>query len=262
MAQNKPSDNNRFLNNEYRNEMSRDRTGSTGVRSPRGEYRNECEYDRLATSGRRDSTARNEVGSGTGSSVPIYRDRSEFEYIGSPGGSRSDTRRGRGSASDREIERHLSRTPRGRSPSLERGVRFQEDHRPQWSWATSPEYYRGYDAQERRGNYPRARQGRSVMTRWGRQIGPRGSLSPGESSDEEDASIPRCGSRRAPDFAYADDSGYGGMYGTPRGPNPYKMTNRAWPLFDPDKHRWDEFKARTVLKALRMGANERDVSPI
>jgi hypothetical protein len=38
------------------------------------------------------------------------------------------------------------------------------------------------------------------------------------------------------------------------------MTNRAWPLFDPDKHRWDEFKACTVLKALRMGADERDNS--
>jgi hypothetical protein len=38
------------------------------------------------------------------------------------------------------------------------------------------------------------------------------------------------------------------------------MTNWAWPLFDPDKHRWDEFKARTVLKALRMGADEREVS--
>lgn len=38
------------------------------------------------------------------------------------------------------------------------------------------------------------------------------------------------------------------------------MTNRAWPLFDPDKHRWDEFKARTELKALRMGAKERDIA--
>jgi hypothetical protein len=186
--------------------------------SPRGEYRNEYEYDRLVTSGRRDSTVRNEVGSGTGSGVPIYRDRSEFEQIGSPGESRSDTHRGRGSASDREIERHFSRTPRGRSPSLERGVRFQEDYRPQWSRATSPEYYRGYDAQDRRGDYPRARQSRSVMTRRGRQIGPRGSLSPGESSDEEDASIPRYGNRRASDFSYSDDSEYGGMYGTPQGP--------------------------------------------
>jgi hypothetical protein len=97
------------------------------------------------------------------------------------------------------------------------------------------------------------------MTRRGRQVEPRGSLSPGELSDEEDASIPRHRGRRASDSFYADDSGYGGTYGTPRGPNPYKMTNRAWPLFDPDKHRWDEFKARTVLKALRMGANERDV---
>jgi hypothetical protein len=38
------------------------------------------------------------------------------------------------------------------------------------------------------------------------------------------------------------------------------MTNPAWPMFEPDKHRWDEFKARTVNKALRMGANERDVT--
>jgi hypothetical protein len=57
-----------------------------------------------------------------------------------------------------------------------------------------------------------------------------------------------------------EDSGYGGIWGQSRGRNPYMMTNRAWPLFDPDKHRWDEFKARTVLKTLRMGADERDVS--
>jgi hypothetical protein len=132
MAQNEPSDNNRSLNNEYRNEISRDRTGSTGIRSAREEYRNEYERDRLATSGHRNSTVRSDVGSGTGSSVPMYRDRSESGHIGSPGESRSDTHQGRGSASDREIERHLSRTPRGRSPSLERGVRFQENYRPQW----------------------------------------------------------------------------------------------------------------------------------
>jgi hypothetical protein len=51
-----------------------------------------------------------------------------------------------------------------------------------------------------------------------------------------------------------DDSGYGSRptWGPPQGHNPYKMTNRAWPLFDPDKNRWDEFKTQTVLKALRM----------
>jgi hypothetical protein len=147
IAQNEHSDNNRLLNNEYRNDTNRDRTGSTGARSPRGEYRNEYDYDRLATSGRRRNTVRNEVGSGTGSGIPIYRDRNEFEQIGFPSAGRSDTHRGRGSASDR----HLSQTPRGRSPSLEHGVRFQEDYRPQWSLAMSLEYYQEYDVEDRRG---------------------------------------------------------------------------------------------------------------
>jgi transposase-like protein len=40
------------------------------------------------------------------------------------------------------------------------------------------------------------------------------------------------------------------------------MTNQAWPMFDPDKNRWDEFKDRIVNKVLRMGANESDVTAI
>jgi hypothetical protein len=43
---------------------------------------------------------------------------------------------------DSEIERHLSREPRYRSPSLDRGMRTQEDDRAPWRGSESPYRYR------------------------------------------------------------------------------------------------------------------------
>jgi hypothetical protein len=206
--------------------------------------------------------------------------------VGRPKGSQTK-RRGKRSHSresahrlraDNEIERHLSRTPRRRSPSLDRGVRFREESFAPGRGSRSPGRYRGNSGLEsslarrttisRSPTPPRTHRsdevrderfssrGRSSLDRPSRRY-----RSPGRSSGEEGSpSRGRVERRAHGSSSDHEDSGYGGVWGPSRGHNPYKMTNRAWPLFDPDKHRWDEFKAHTVLKALRMGADERDVS--
>ena len=39
-----------------------------------------------------------------------------------------------------------------------------------------------------------------------------------------------------------------------------KLTGRPWPLYDDKKHRWDEFKARTMNMALRAGFPEDEIA--
>eukprot|EP00918_Siedleckia_nematoides_P061021 GHVU01133184.1.p1 GENE.GHVU01133184.1~~GHVU01133184.1.p1 ORF type:complete len:120 (+),score=10.57 GHVU01133184.1:329-688(+) len=39
-----------------------------------------------------------------------------------------------------------------------------------------------------------------------------------------------------------------------------KLAARTWPVFDDTKHRWDEFKARTVNMARRAGHSDREVA--
>ena len=38
-----------------------------------------------------------------------------------------------------------------------------------------------------------------------------------------------------------------------------KITNKAWPMFDPEKARWDEWKAKTVRKWQRLGYDDDDI---
>ena len=39
-----------------------------------------------------------------------------------------------------------------------------------------------------------------------------------------------------------------------------KLAARQWPIFDDRKHRWDEFKARTVNMARRAGHGEDEIA--
>jgi hypothetical protein len=119
----------------------------------------------------------------------------------------------------RKAESSLSRTSRNRSPSLERGVRFEERYRGSGCSYRGLDRY-GYEMGDSDGNEtPRierrdylspapARRGRSALTR--RRISQsRMRGSGGESSDEDAPSWSQRG-HRGSDASGGEDSGYGG----------------------------------------------------
>eukprot|EP00918_Siedleckia_nematoides_P036633 GHVU01079542.1.p1 GENE.GHVU01079542.1~~GHVU01079542.1.p1 ORF type:complete len:114 (-),score=2.48 GHVU01079542.1:251-592(-) len=53
-----------------------------------------------------------------------------------------------------------------------------------------------------------------------------------------------------------DDPGTRFAYGGTLQPT-CKLASRTWPMFDDSKHRWDEFKARTVSMVRRAGHSDR-----